>query len=189
MGHSRLPMSRISQMDIMRRGTAPCVANRHFSLRPHHHHSEWVKMEKVCTGSAFARVAVPFLICGICCLLSGCRSSQTIWSSEARSPDGRIVARARAIVRNSGLSITSCTETDVYLNWAAGSQPSTSILELGDASDSPLDTQVEMKWLTPTHLELTYRGNQIVGFQAAKWAEVDISLRRLTRRPINASAK
>jgi hypothetical protein len=67
--------------------------------------------------------------------------------------------------------------TSVYLNWTTGSQPRTEILELGDATDARADTEVEMKWISPMHLELTYAGNQIVGFQAVKWASVEISVR------------
>lgn len=34
-----------------------------------------------------------------------------------------------------------------------------------------------MKWLTPTHLEVTYRSPRHLNFQAIKWADIDISLR------------
>lgn len=54
------------------------------------------------------------------------------------------------------------------------------VLELADASDAPVDTHVDMNWLTPTHLELTYKGNQTVVFQAVKWADIDITVRSLS---------
>lgn len=88
-----------------------------------------------------------------------------------------MIATARTDVR-SGLAINSI-ETFVYLNWTKGPQPPMLILDLGDATVAPADTKVEMKWLTPTHLELTYGGNQTIGFQAVKWASVDISVREL----------
>lgn len=119
---------------------------------------------------------IPLLLCGVC-FLFGCQSSRTIWSARAPSPDGRIVATAHAVVRNAGLSIISGVDTDVYLNWSKDSRTPALILNLADGSDSSVDTVVQMKWLTPTHLELTYGGNRTVGFQAVKWAGVDVSVR------------
>ena len=120
------------------------------------------------------------LLLGACILCLGCKSSrssssgsQTIWSSEAISPDGKMIATAVAVAPN-GIGLTISTQ--VYLNWTTGSQSRTPILELGDASDSPIDTTVEMKWLSPARLELTYAGNRVLGFQAAKWAGVEISV-------------
>lgn len=116
-----------------------------------------------------------------CVLMSGCWGSRAIWFAESRSPDGKVLAKARAEATNGGLSIQSISETKVYLKWAAGSSKDTSVLELADASDAAVDTQVEMKWLTPTHLELTFRGNQTVVFQAIKWFDIDISLHDLSK--------
>ena len=55
------------------------------------------------------------------------------------------------------------------------------ILELADGPRKPGDTVVAMKWLTPTHLELAYDGNRApLGFQAVRWAGVDIFVRNLS---------
>jgi hypothetical protein len=62
------------------------------------------------------------------------------------------------------------------------------VLELADASDAPVDTQLEMKWLTPTHLELTFKGNQTVVFQAIRWFGIDISLRDLSKAAATGNA-
>jgi hypothetical protein len=44
------------------------------------------------------------------------------------------------------------------------------IFEIGEPPKKTDDRFIEMKWLTPRRLELTYRGNpQNVGFQAIKW--------------------
>jgi hypothetical protein len=86
------------------------------------------------------------------------------------------------------LSILSSTDTKVYLKWATGSRTDTSVLELADASDAPVDTQVEMNWLTPTHLELTIKGNQTVVFQAIKWFGIDISVHDLSKAAENRNA-
>jgi len=144
-------------------------------------------MKKFSAGdSSVISKAISLLLFGAC-LLSGCQSSRTIWSAEAQSPDGKLVASARAAVRNSGLSIISGVDTDVYLNWSKDSRPPTLILDLADGSDSSVDTIVQMTWLSPTHLELTYKGNQTVGFQAVKWAGVDISVRELKNPASNTS--
>ncbi len=117
-------------------------------------------------------------------LMFGCGSSETAWSTESRSPDGKVIAIARTAVRNKGLSIISGTDTNVYLKWATGSRGETSILELADATVDPVDTRVEMNWLTPTHLELTFKGNQSVVFQAVKWVGIDISVRDLSKTAV-----
>ena len=82
----------------------------------------------------------------------------------------------------------SSTDTKVYLTWAAGSRTDSSVLELADASDAPVDTQVEMDWLTPTHLELTFKGNQTVVFQAVKWFDIQISVRDIASPASSTSA-
>jgi hypothetical protein len=120
-----------------------------------------------------------FLILGVCIFMPGCKSAETIWSTDSRSPDGNVIASARTVARNKGLSVISGVDTSVSLNWATGSKHPTSILELADGSDAPADTTVEMNWLTPTHLELAYKGNQTVVFQAVKWVGIDITVRDL----------
>lgn len=110
---------------------------------------------------------------------SGCNGSETIWSAEAKSPDAKVVAVARANLYNKGLSIISGIETNVYLSWAEDRRSPTLVLSLGDASDAPADTTVDMRWLSPTHLEILFRGNRIVAFQAVQWAGVEISVRDL----------
>jgi len=98
-----------------------------------------------------------------------------------------MIATARTVA-NSGFG-TGGIWTAVYLNWTTGSQPPTKILELADGPKAPGDTVVGMKWLTPTHLELTYKGNGSLGFQAVKWAGVEISVRELPSGISNTPAK
>ncbi len=117
----------------------------------------------------------------VCLFMSGCGSSKKVWSTESRSPDGKVIASASTVMTGRGLSIVSNTITDVYLKWANGSREETSILELADATDDPVDTHVEMNWLTPTHLELTVKGNQSIVFQAVKWDGIDISVRDFSK--------
>jgi len=76
----------------------------------------------------------------------------------------------------------------VRVKWAKGSRSDTSILELADATDDPVNTHVEMNWLTPTHLELTFKGNQSITFQAVKWGELEISVHDLSKATENRNA-
>jgi hypothetical protein len=135
-----------------------------------------------CKSTRSAALKVPSLIIVIVCfLLSGCKGegSETIWSAEARSPDGSRVASARTVAF-SGFG-TGYIWTAVYLNLTKGSQPPTAILKLSDTFERPSDEiSVEMKWLTPTHLELTYKGHRTLNFQAVKCVGVDISVRDLS---------
>ena len=85
------------------------------------------------------RESVLFFAVGVCILVSGCRSSKTIWSAESHSPDGKVVASVHAVARNQGLSIISGVDSSVYLNWATGSKAHVDF-ELADASDAAVDT-------------------------------------------------
>ncbi len=110
--------------------------------------------------------------------------SETIWSAEARSPDGSRLASARTVA-NSGFG-TGYIWTAVYLNWTKGSRSPIEILELSEDFEKPVDEiSVDMKWLTATHLELTYKGHRTLNFQAVKCAGVDISVRDLSGETTN----
>lgn len=134
------------------------------------------------------RKSISFVTIGFCVLLLGCnRSSETIWSAEARSPDGTRLASARTVAR-SGFG-TGAIWTAVYLNWTKDSRPPSEILGLSDDIEKPSDEiSVEMKWLSPTRLELTYKGRRTLEFQAVKWHDVDISLRDLSSATTDGGA-
>jgi hypothetical protein len=122
--------------------------------------------------------AISFVAVAVCAFLSGCNGSETIWSAESRSPDGKMLASARTIAR-SGFG-TGAIDTEVYLKWSRSSPP---VLVLGFSYESEFPvgiTAVEMKWLTPTHLEVAYKGHATLGFQAVKCSGVDISVRDLS---------
>jgi hypothetical protein len=134
------------------------------------------------------RKTVSFLVFGICIVISGCKSSEKIWSAEAGSPDGKMLASARTDAR-SGFG-TGYVGTVVHLNWTKGSQPPMEILRLSDDYEMPIEEiSVEMKWLTPTHLELTYKGHRTLILQAAKCEGVDISVRNLSTSTTNSSTQ
>jgi hypothetical protein len=174
-------MSGTSPMDTMPRRMEPhATTNERFRMRP-----DMRAIGKDYPSSSFKLFL--FLTVAICVLMSGCGGSHSIWSAESRSPDGKVLAKARASATNGGLAILGSTDTKVYLKWATGSRTDTSVLELADASDAPVDTQVEMNWLTPSHLELVYKGNQTVVFQAIKWFGIDISVRDVSSGAVKST--
>ncbi len=126
------------------------------------------------------RKALFFTAVGAFVLASGCKESQTIWSAEAKSPDGKMIVTARAFA-NGGFGISGAATTFIDLNWTTGSQKPAQILSLENESDSLDDAKVGINWLGPSHLELTYtKGRQHISFQAVKYADIEISLRDLS---------
>jgi hypothetical protein len=117
---------------------------------------------------------------GICFLGAfGCAGEDTIWATEASSPDGRWLARART-VETSGFG-TGDIETDVYLKWTKGSKPPKAILGfIHDPKSQSKTIDLSMKWVTPSHLEVTYNGHASVDLQVVKYGDVSISLRDLS---------
>jgi hypothetical protein len=132
---------------------------------------------KLCrTNSPAILKANLFLAFVVCLFISGCKGgSETTWSAESRSPDGKMIATARTIV-SSGFGAGGYSSS-VSLNWTTGSQRPVDILVFMDAPAEPGNTSVVgMKWLTPTHLALTFMGNRTIWFQAVKCEGVDISV-------------
>ena len=120
-----------------------------------------------------------FVVLAIC----GCKTAEKTWSAEARSPSGEMIATANTF-RQSGAGIDGA-ETVVYLNWTTGSQEPKEILSFHDGPATPGGMDVGMKWLTPTHLELTYKGARPIAFQAALYAGVQISVRDISDGTVN----
>ena len=65
------------------------------------------------------------------------------------------------------------------MNWTGDPRPAQEVMGFSDDYEAPEKTMVAMKWITPTHLEVTYRGPRDLTFQAIKWAHIDISLRKI----------
>jgi hypothetical protein len=123
---------------------------------------------------------------GICVPAFGCTGPATTWSVEVRSPDGKMIAHART-VEPSGIG-TGEIGTFVDLNWTSGSQSPTVVLAFSDGAGQPGgDKSVGINWLSPTHLELTYKGQRTIDFEAVKCYGVDISVRNLSSGTTNAS--
>jgi uncharacterized protein YceK len=107
----------------------------------------------------------------MCALLSGCSSVATIWSTEVRSPDGRWLAKALT-EQHSGPG-SALLQTTVFLKDTNGPKEPIEVLLFTQDAKS---IDMKMNWLTPTHLEVTYKQPAVIDFQAIKCAGVDISV-------------
>lgn len=114
----------------------------------------------------------------ICILTAGCKKAPPTWSAESKSPDGKLIATAKTY-EQSGFG-TGWVQTTVYLNWATNKNPPAMILAFSDGPAGPDGMKVGMNWLSPTHLELTYRGQRDLDFQAVKFSSVSITVRDLS---------
>jgi hypothetical protein len=133
------------------------------------------------------RIAI-LLIVGVC-VLEGCRDVATIWSAEARSPDGNWLASANT--EQHGGPGTAGVETIVYLKQTNVSRLPAAVLSFFHDPSMPSQSgktiNLTMKWATPTHLEVTYDGHADLGLQVVKYSGIDISVRNLSSGTTNTS--
>jgi hypothetical protein len=126
------------------------------------------------TNIGYRRVILSSIL-AVCTLVSGCNDSAIIWSGESQSPSKNIVASA-STEQQSGFG-TAGVYTTVYLKQNA--QKPTAILVFSNETAYPLGvTAVDMTWVTPSHLNVAYKGNVNIEFQAIKCAGVEISIEK-----------
>lgn len=128
--------------------------------------------------------AILLVIIGVCALGTGCQEHQTIWSAEARSPDGYWLASGSTVQHfgpgNAGVY------TSVYLKRTNDSEAPREVLGFSFESAYPSGvSNVKMNWVTPSHLDVTYNGHAELYFQVVKYAGVVISVRNLSNEAIN----
>jgi len=134
---------------------------------------------------------IPLIVIGVCILSVGCQKAhETIWKAEVRSPNALWLASADA-VQNGGFG-SAAIQTSVYLKRIAVSGPPVQVLLFSCPGPAPrpyvLDNKANaggtidlvMKWLTPSHLEVTYDGHADLDFQVVKYGGVAISVRTLS---------
>jgi len=141
--------------------------------------------------------SISLIVIGICVLDVGCQKGhETIWTAEARSPDGQWLATAET-VQNGGFG-SGAIQTSVYLKRVNVSRAPTQVLGFSCPGPAPrpyvLDNNANaggtigltMKWLTPTHVEVTYDGRGNLDFQVVKYGGVAISVRDLSEATVRA---
>ncbi len=137
--------------------------------------------------------SLPFLkllslmILGTCIFEAGCGSANTIWREELRSPDGVWLASADA-VQNGGFGSASI-QTQVYLEKTNGSKPRKEVLgfscegpaarpyTLDNVANKGGTIDLRMKWLSPSHLEVTYNGRATLNLQLTDYDGIEVSLK------------
>jgi hypothetical protein len=143
-------------------------------------------------GSAAALISF-----AVCVFGSGCASKEnmTVWKAAFPSPDGSYIATADT-VQNGGFGSASI-ETNVYLEQAGHSDQPTEVL--GFSCDGPMSRpyvldnvanagggiNLSVKWITPSHLHVTYQGRADVSFQAVKFGKLVITLKNLADKSVN----
>jgi hypothetical protein len=121
------------------------------------------------------------MMCGFCLLITSCKNTERTWSAQTKSPDGRYVVTAETL-RPGGWGTGAPAQTTVDLNYTSGHQSSSEILTFVDGLDEPDGMNVTIKWLSPTQLELSYKGHPTIEFQAVKCRGIDISTREADAR-------
>jgi hypothetical protein len=138
--------------------------------------------------------AISLGIVAVCVLASGCKDSPTIWKAEVRSPDGLWIASVLTI-QNGGFG-SARIDTVVYLKQSRGSQPPMEVLAFDCLGPAPrpyvMDNanaggtiDLTVKWVTPSHLHVTYDKHPDLYFQVVKYDGISISVQDLSTEPTN----
>jgi len=124
-------------------------------------------------------------------LVFGCAgAAPTVWHEELPSPDGKWIAIAET--QQGGGFGTAAILTTISLKGTKISNAPQVVL--GFSCDGPVPrpytldnianvggtVDLKMQWVTPTHLDVTYRGHPDVYLQTVKLWGTDISLRNLS---------
>jgi hypothetical protein len=134
------------------------------------------------------------VVLGICILIGGCkRDVPTIWREELQSPNGKWLAIAHTeqdggfgsayIGTSVDLESTDGTTNrgkpvNVLSFDCPGPAPHAYVLDSANAGGT---IDLRMKWLDPSHLEVTYDGKATVDFQVVQVSGVSIALRDLSQ--------
>jgi hypothetical protein len=115
---------------------------------------------------------------GLCCLsLTGCPgSNETTWSALSLSPDHAWLALAHSAHTNHGFGGESVwTIVEMKQNISSGTP--VEVLEFDEGPDSVHD--LKMTWPSPNHLDISYRGDPPITFQAIKAFGKDVIVEQL----------
>ena len=125
------------------------------------------------------RNAVSVFVLMNVCFVAGCHDVKTTWSAQTLSPDKTWLASART--EQHGGPGTAGVQTIVYLKQIADPRPPTQILLLDpDPYSQNNEIGMKMRWVTPSHLDLTYSGSATIDFEAVLLDGVQISVERNT---------
>ncbi len=131
--------------------------------------------------SRCVRSCMAFLLLAVATV--SCLSPATIWSEDFKSPNGYWVGTA--VTKQWGGPGTAAIITSVLLKRAGSSDSPQLVFQLDNETVWPKGiTSLQMTWLTPTHLQIAYKGHATVIFEAIRVADLDISVRNLAVEPV-----
>jgi len=108
-----------------------------------------------------------------------------VWKAEQHSPDNQWIASADT-VQNGGFGSAS-VDTNVYLQRAGDSRPPLEVLgfhchtavphpyALDNTANRGGTINLTMRWVTPTHLHVTYQNHPDLSLQMIKFAGIEIT--------------
>jgi hypothetical protein len=110
---------------------------------------------------------------------AGCRApNETTWLAQSLSPDRAWLALAHSEYTNHGFGGESVwTIVEMKQNISTGVP--VEILEFSEGPDSIHD--LKMNWPSPNHLDITYRGDPPITFQAIKAFGKDVTVEQLAQ--------
>ncbi len=145
-------------------------------------------MSTVVRGQRFWRL---FLWATVPVVLIACKPTLddlTVWKTQLASPNGQWIASARTI-QNGGFG-SGDISTIVYLHRQGDGRSPEEIVDfdggavahsyvLDNVANRGGGINLEMRWLTPTHLVVTYQSNPTIYFQVVKLRDVEITTQHL----------
>ena len=125
-------------------------------------------------------------------LLSGCHNDPTVWEKDVLAPGGAWVATART--RQWGGFGSAWIETTVSLKKVNGtvnrgkpfdilSYPDGKISKAYTLSDENADTDLQLTWSSPTHLQICHRSHVNLDLEVVRFADIDISFQQSSSQP------
>jgi hypothetical protein len=112
----------------------------------------------------------------LCAAAVSCKNVATIWSTESPSPDGLWVATARTD-QYSGPG-NAAIASSVWLRRTKGRQDEINVFE---AEQDTKSIGLTLNWMSPTHLQITYKEPVNIDFQAIKCGLIDISVQHVQK--------
>jgi hypothetical protein len=141
-------------------------------------------------GQTLILSAISLIVLTVALLGIGCDDAPIVWRAEVPSPDGSWIAVA--LTQQGGGFGTAYINTTVSLKSTHLSNAPQTVLgfscqgpvprpyTLDNVANAGGTIDLQMKWLTPSHLEVTYSGHPDLYLQTVKLWGADISLRNLS---------
>lgn len=120
-------------------------------------------------------------------MLSGCNNDPTVWKKDVPAPGGAWVATART--RQWGGFGSAWVETTVSIrkldgtvnrgkSFAVLSYPGDRVSKAYVLSDENADTDLQLTWSGPTHLQIYHRTDVVPDLEVVRFADIDVSFRQ-----------